>query len=77
MAVPTDEGCGVSNFPEGTWTSVHADLFCVCRAQFLIPQFHAPDQRGEKHTPYITLNDDGTASVLMGKVGGDIYPMIA
>jgi desulfoferrodoxin (superoxide reductase-like protein) len=32
---------------------------------------------GESHTPYITLNDDGTASVLVGKVGGDIHPMIA
>lgn len=32
--------------------------------------------KGEKHTPYISLKDDGkTASILVGKIGGAIHPM--
>ncbi len=51
-------------------------FFCVCRAQFLTPQFHAPNHRGENrtHSLHLTsINDDGAASVLMGKVGGETF----
>jgi len=71
------KGCAVSDFPVTSWTSVHTDFMRLQNAAFgsIIP--FTEETGGEKHTPYITLNDDGTASVLVGKVGGDIHPMIA
>lgn len=30
---------------------------------------------GAKHTPFITVNGDGTASILVGSVDGEIHPM--
>ena len=69
--------CAVSDFPVTSWTSVHTDFMRLQNAAFgsIIP--FTEETGGKKHTPYITLNDDGTASVLVGKVGGDIHPMIA
>ena len=76
-AVVEEIDCAVSNFPVTSWTSVNADFMRLQNAAFgsIIP--FTEDTGGASHTPYITLNDDGTASVLVGKVGGDIHPMIA
>lgn len=82
MQVPVSEtetsaasdGCAVSDFAEGAWPSVHADFL---RLQAEVFQSETPftEADGEKHTPYITVNDDGTSSILVGKVGGEIHPM--
>eukprot|EP00584_Thalassiosira_punctigera_P007200 CAMPEP_0172536930 /NCGR_PEP_ID=MMETSP1067-20121228/8637_1 /TAXON_ID=265564 ORGANISM="Thalassiosira punctigera, Strain Tpunct2005C2" /NCGR_SAMPLE_ID=MMETSP1067 /ASSEMBLY_ACC=CAM_ASM_000444 /LENGTH=382 /DNA_ID=CAMNT_0013322117 /DNA_START=39 /DNA_END=1187 /DNA_ORIENTATION=- len=72
-----DMACMASNFEgEGAWTSVHADYL---RLQKLPP--HNSDapftkEKDVKHTPYITLKDDGkTASVLVGDPSVAVHPM--
>lgn len=69
--------CSVSDFPVESWTSVHSDFLRLQSIEFgsSIPFTEATG--GERHTPYITLEDDGMASVLVGKTGGEIHPMIA
>jgi len=66
--------CGISNFPRGAWPSVHADFL---RLQNYLFKSTLPfdESNGIKHTPYIALSDDGTASVLVGKSDGPIHPM--
>lgn len=67
--------CGVSHFPNKAWESVHTDFM---RLQ-MEPPHNSPiaftEVAGEKHTPFIALNDDGTASVLVGRIGGSVHPM--
>ena len=68
--------CGLSSYPKGAYTSVHADF---ARRQ-LAPPFNSTvpfDESLEtKHIPYIKLNDDGvTASVLVGKEDVSVHPM--
>jgi len=66
--------CGVSDFHRGAWPSVHADFL---RLQKDIFESTLPfdESNGIKHTPYIALSDDGTASILVGKSDGPVHPM--
>jgi len=66
--------CSVSDFPEAAWPSVHAD-FLRLQAQVFESEMPYTEADGEKHVPYITVNEDGTSSILVGKVGGPIHPM--
>jgi desulfoferrodoxin (superoxide reductase-like protein) len=66
--------CSVSDFPEAAWPSVHAD-FLRLQAQVFESETPFTEADGEKHVPYITVNKDGTSSILVGKVGGPIHPM--
>ena len=60
----------------GAWESVHADFMRQQKASFDTDKGEPFDESdGEKHTPYITLKDDGTASILVGNVDGAIHPM--
>ena len=68
--------CGVSQFPEGAWDSVHADFLRRQRERF---NSNVPfTEEGElyvKHTPHITFKDNGTAHVLVGEAGVATHPM--
>lgn len=66
--------CSVSDFPEAGWPSVHAD-FLRLQASVFESEMPFTEADGEKHVPYITVNEDGTSSILVGKVGGPIHPM--
>lgn len=70
-----DAVCSISDHPKAAWPSVHADFLRQQKSTF---ESDAPfsESDGEKHTPYISLKDDGsTASILVGKIGGAIHPM--
>ncbi|KAL7521287.1 hypothetical protein ACHAWX_005957 [Stephanocyclus meneghinianus] len=60
---------------EGAWTSLKADFERQQRNTF---GSDAPytETDSEKHTPFITVNGDGTASILVGSVDGGIHPMV-
>ena len=74
-SVVIDNGeCTVSDFPESAWPSVHAD-FVRLQAQVFLSKEPFTEDKGVKHVPYITVNDDGTSSILVGKVGEAIHPM--
>lgn len=68
------QSCGVGDFQESAWTSVHADFM---RLQSEDHALDTPftEAGGAKHTPYITLKDDGTASILVGDPDSAIHPM--
>lgn len=68
--------CGVSQFPEGAWDSVHADFLRRQRERFNsdVP-FTEEGELYVKHTPHITFKDDGTAHVLVGEAGVATHPM--
>eukprot|EP00579_Thalassiosira_antarctica_P001393 CAMPEP_0201868152 /NCGR_PEP_ID=MMETSP0902-20130614/2160_1 /ASSEMBLY_ACC=CAM_ASM_000551 /TAXON_ID=420261 /ORGANISM="Thalassiosira antarctica, Strain CCMP982" /LENGTH=338 /DNA_ID=CAMNT_0048393463 /DNA_START=90 /DNA_END=1106 /DNA_ORIENTATION=+ len=66
--------CGVSEFQKSAWTSVHADFMRMQKEHFE-SQLPFTEADGAKHTPYITLKDDGTASVLVGDTDVAIHPM--
>ena len=80
-AVPTilsnSPTCGVSHFPEGAWSSVHADFMRMQKDMFnsTVPFSDMEDEHYAKHTPHLTLKGDGTASVLVGEAGGITHPM--
>lgn len=65
----------VLQWVEGAWPSVKADLE---RQQKVTFGSDAPytESDSEKHTPFITFNGDGTASILVGSVDGGIHPML-
>mmetsp|Transcript_16485 Transcript_16485/g.28268 ORF Transcript_16485/g.28268 Transcript_16485/m.28268 type:complete len:353 (-) Transcript_16485:178-1236(-) len=70
-----NSSCGLSHFKEGAWTSVHADFLRLQKSVFQSDAAFV-EADGVKHTPYITLNDDGTsASVFVGKTGVAVHPM--
>jgi len=73
-SLEVSDECSVSDFPEAAWPSVHAD-FLRLQAQVFESEMPFTEADGEKHVPYITVNEDGTSSILVGKVGGPIHPM--
>lgn len=73
-SLATSDECTVSHFPEGAWPSVHAD-FLRLQAQVFESETPFTEADGVKHTPYITVNEDGTSSILVGEVGVAIHPM--
>lgn len=73
-SVVIDGECTVSDFPESAWPSVHAD-FVRLQAQVFLSEVPFTEDKGVKHVPYINVNDDGTSSILVGKVGEAIHPM--
>ena len=74
-SVVIDESeCTVSDFPESAWPSVHAD-FVRLQAQVFLSEEPFTEDKGVKHVPYITIKEDGTSSILVGKVGEAIHPM--
>lgn len=73
-ALIDDGECAVSDFPESAWPSVHAD-FLRLQAQVFLSEEPFTEDKGVKHVPYISVNEDGTSSILVGKVGEAIHPM--
>ncbi len=73
-SLAVSDTCSVSDFPEAAWPSVHAD-FMRLQASVFESEMPFTEADGEKHAPYITVNEDGTSSILVGKVGGPIHPM--
>ena len=54
-------------------------FFCICRAQFLTPHFHAPNHRGENHTHSLHHSQRWWHCLRTHRKGWwrDIYHMIA
>jgi len=75
----TTKECALSAFDEPSWESIHADFVRQQAAPPFssdVPFDEGPDKKGAKHTPYITLSDDGkTASILVGDPASAIHPM--
>eukprot|EP00571_Detonula_confervacea_P017211 CAMPEP_0172312200 /NCGR_PEP_ID=MMETSP1058-20130122/17014_1 /TAXON_ID=83371 /ORGANISM="Detonula confervacea, Strain CCMP 353" /LENGTH=348 /DNA_ID=CAMNT_0013025593 /DNA_START=40 /DNA_END=1086 /DNA_ORIENTATION=+ len=66
--------CGASDYAKEAWPSVHADFMRQQKDTFnSTTPFTETD--GVKHTPYITLKDDGTASILVGNIDVALHPM--
>ena len=67
--------CNAVDFPEGAWESVHAD-FVRQQKETYLSDTPFTEADGEKHTPYITLADDGKSlSIFVGKEPDPIHPM--
>ena len=72
-----DGTCTVSHYPMGAWPSVHADFMRQQKETYGSDVPFTEDD-GEKHTPYITLANDGkSAYIFVGKEdGGPVHPMV-
>lgn len=73
-SLAVSDECAASDFAKGAWPSVHAD-FLRLQAQVFESEMPFTEADGVKHTPYITVNEDGTSSILVGQVGVAIHPM--
>ncbi|KAL7535329.1 hypothetical protein ACHAXR_006425 [Thalassiosira sp. AJA248-18] len=74
--ISTRDACYVSNYPKGAWTSVHADFSRRQHDQPFNSKVPYNETLEMRHTPYITLHDDGvTASVTVGKENISVHPM--
>lgn len=74
----TGNDCGQMDYPSGSWESVHADFLRQQKDTYNSTTVFT-ESDGEKHTPYITIGDDGkTASIFVGKDDGigPVHPMM-